>query len=113
MESKIQPNELGAMNVLRARDIVGQIIDTTITAVDSRQFKQPNGDMQEKRTLTVTIDGKEKSFVIGGDNLGVLVEAYGMDTAKWVGKAIRLTTTKKLNPQTKERVDGILVAIPR
>lgn len=113
MDSKIQPNEIGAMNVLRARDIAGEIIDTTITAVGSKEFRQPDGRMQEKRTLNVKVNGTEKSFVIGGDNLGVLVEAYGTDTSKWIGMPLRLTTSKKLNPQTKERVDGIVVAIPK
>lgn len=113
MDTQIRPDELGAMNVLRARDIAGELIDTTIKQVGSREFKQQDGSVQERRTLTATIDGEEKSFVLGGDNIGNVVTAYGTDTTKWVGKPIRISTASKLNPRTKEKTMGLVISIPK
>ncbi|MEM3265713.1 MAG: hypothetical protein QXH07_07145 [Thermoplasmata archaeon] len=100
------------MSILRARDIQGELIDTTIKAVGSRTFGE-GSEKQERRTLTVTIDGKDKSFVLGGDNIGTIVDAYGTDTTKWIGKPIRITTTTKMNPKTKEKTLGLVISIPK
>ncbi|MEM3265640.1 MAG: hypothetical protein QXH07_06780 [Thermoplasmata archaeon] len=113
MDTEIKPSELGAMNVLRARDIAGELIDTTIKQVGSREFKHPDGTVQEKRTLTVAINGEDKSFVLGGDNIATVVAAYGRDTTKWIGKEIRISTAPKMNPLTKEKVLGLIISIPK
>jgi len=101
----VSDEELPASNILKGSEVVGKFLETTISAVGLFQLK----DGTTARTLTVPVSGVEKSFILNRSNKAALVEAYGKNTKDWVGKHIRITSVKRLNPKTGVQVDGILV----
>jgi len=101
----ISDEELPASNILKGSEVVGKFVEATISAVGTFQLK----DGSTARTLIVPVNGVEKSFILNRSNKGALVEAYGKNTKDWVGKHIRITSVKRLNPKTGVQVDGILV----
>ena len=110
MAEKVSPDvisdeELPSANILRGSEVAGKFLETTISAVGLFQLK----DGSTARTLTVNVNGTEKSFILNRSNKQALVEAYGKNTRDWVGKHIRITSVKRLNPKTGMQVDGILV----
>jgi len=110
MAEKVSPDvisdeELPSANILRGSEVAGKFLETAISAVGLFQLK----DGSTARTLTVPVNGVEKTFILNRSNKQALVEAYGKNTKEWIGKHIRITSVKRLNPKTGVQVDGILV----
>ena len=101
----VSDEELPSANILRGSEVSGKFLETSISAVGLFQMR----DGTTARTLTVPVNGVEKTFILNRSNKQALVEAYGKNTKEWIGKHIRITSVKRLNPKTGVQVDGILV----
>jgi hypothetical protein len=104
----IDDSELPAQNILKGVDLKGSV-QVPIVGVGSHQFPRPDGSSDEQRTITIKIDGQEKSCVVGGDNLPGMVTGFGKDVTKWVGQQVVISPKEKLNPQTKQKTIGLLI----
>ena len=61
------------------------------------------GDYGEKFQLTVEIDGKQKIWSPNKDSLKNMQNSWGMDSAKWIGHIVSLST---IIMRGKETVNG-------
>ena len=76
---------------LKAADLQGKTIKVAIASVSLLEFEdQETGVKQTKPALS--LKGKEKQVVCNATSIGELIQAYGADSEKWVGKEIRLST---------------------
>ena len=76
---------------LKAADLQGKVIKVTIAGVGILEFEdQDTGVKSTKPALALV--GKEKQVVCNATSVGELIQAYGADSDKWVGKEIRLST---------------------
>jgi len=90
---------------LKAADIKGKNVSVVIESVGENQFDAKEGQAaQEKATLRFA--GKDKGVVLNATNTNTLIEAYGSDSDKWIGKEIGLNTK-----EYEGFADGIVVVI--
>ena len=90
---------------LKAADIKGKNVSVVIESVGEIHFDAKEGQAaQEKATLRFV--GKDKGVVLNATNTNTLIEAYGPDSDKWIGKEIGLNTK-----EYEGFADGIVVVI--
>lgn len=76
---------------LKAADLQGKTVKVEIAGVSLLEFEdQETGAKTKKPALA--LKGKEKQIVCNATSIGELIQAYGSDSEKWVGKEIRLST---------------------
>jgi hypothetical protein len=76
---------------LKAADLQGKVVKVKISGVSLLEFEdQESGVKTQKPALGLV--GKEKQVVCNATSIGELIQAYGPDSEKWVGKEIRLST---------------------
>lgn len=76
---------------LKAADLQGKTIKVVIAGVSLLEFEDENtGAKTQKPALSLR--GKEKQIVCNATSVGELIQAYGPDSEKWIGKEIRLST---------------------
>ena len=64
--------------------------------VESTKFKYPDGSPQKQFVIGVKINGEEKDFTLNKSNRTAMIEAYGDDTAAWVGHSAVVEKVKAL-----------------
>jgi hypothetical protein len=69
-------------------------IKTEGTWQENTQYKYSDGNPKQDFVVVVEHIGEDKQMRMNGKNRGTLINAYGQDTAKWVGKTA--TITKKI-----------------
>lgn len=100
-------------NILRGQDIEDTLL-ATVQEVGTVQFDNDDGSKRDALSLTVTSEDldKPKSFALGMKQTKVLVDAFGDDTDRWIGRKIRLTPVPSQTPQGKPTT-SIAVTIPK
>lgn len=63
---------------------------------ENTKYKYPDGNPKMDFIITVLHNGEDKMMRLNGGNRTVLTEAYGKDTAKWVGKSATIQKMKAL-----------------
>lgn len=76
---------------LKAKDFVGKNLKLTIERVETVVYPA-NENQPESEKPALYFVGKEKRLILNGTNTETLCDAYGVDSDKWVGKDIALTT---------------------
>jgi hypothetical protein len=89
---------------LKADDIAGKSARVVISKADDVEF-----DKGLKPVLS--FEGKKKRLVTNATNFDILSDAFGNNTAKWVGHAIVLQGVKV--PFKGRMVDSIRVSVPK
>jgi len=88
---------LGSGNYLKTKDVEN---GTTITIknegewVESTMYKYEDGNPKVDFVVKVEVNGEEKSMRVNKTNRDILIEAYGNDTAEWIGKTAVITKEK-------------------
>jgi hypothetical protein len=76
---------------LKAADLQGKSVKCVIDNVTLLEFEdQETGKKTQKPALSLV--GKEKKVVCNATSVGDLIQAYGSESEKWIGKEIRLST---------------------
>ena len=104
---------LGSGNYLKMEDVTtGDRI--TISAVgdwiESTMYKYDDGNPKVDFITKAMFKGEEKSIRINKTNRTTLQEAYGDDTAEWIGKEVILTKEKVMVGGKK--MDTLVYEIP-
>ncbi|MBA7680528.1 hypothetical protein ES703_88845 [subsurface metagenome] len=81
-------------NFLKAEDCKGGEVVTFIDGGTVEEIVTPEGKAKTVLNFQVEYDGKEKTFTPNKGNGNILVEAFGEDSEKWVGKQFKITLTK-------------------
>jgi len=90
---------------LKAADIKGKNVKVVISEVGSISFDAKE-DQAAQTKATILFEGKEKGVVLNATNTGVLIQAYGAESADWIGKEIGLNTKSY-----EGFADGIVIVI--
>ena len=95
--------EFFASNFLKAEDCKGGEIVEIVGEDTLEDIKTPEGKMKKVMNFPVKVDGKDKIFTPNMTNGDILIEAFGEDTAKWVGKkfTIKLLDTIAFGKKAK------------
>jgi len=88
---------------LKAADLDGRNIKVTIAAVNLVEFEQDDGSKQQKPAIELV--GKDKAVVCNATTVQELMQAFGVDSDKWIGKEIGLS----VKHYASLGKDGILV----
>jgi hypothetical protein len=76
---------------LKAADLQGKTVKVVISGVSLLEFEDENtGTKTSKPALS--LKGKEKQIVCNATSVQELIQSYGPDSDKWIGKEIRLST---------------------
>jgi hypothetical protein len=94
----------GNSDYLKADDIAGKSVRVVISKVDDIEF-------EKGLKPVLSFEGKKKRLVTNATNFDILSEAFGNNTAKWVGHAIVLQGVKV--PFKGKVVDSIRVSVPK
>ena len=90
---------------LKASDIKGKKITVIISEIGEQHFEaNEKGAARDRATIKFT--GKDKGVALNATNTGVLIDAYGAESGKWVGKEIGLSTK-----EYEGFGDGIIIVI--
>jgi len=79
-----------------------------LARVTREVLKGSDGDREK---LLVAFEGIDKLLPLNVTNLDVLLDAFGTDTARWIGCAVTLVKTRVRNPGG-QLVDGIRLEVP-
>jgi hypothetical protein len=75
---------------LKAADLQGKSVRVVIEGVSLLEFEDDNGTKSQKPALSLR--GKEKQVVCNATSVNDLIQAYGSESNKWIGKELRLST---------------------
>jgi hypothetical protein len=78
-------------NWLKAEDIKGKNVKAVIREVSAVHFDAQN-DKPAQDKAALKFEGREKGVILNATNTKILINAYGKDSEKWLGKEIGLTT---------------------
>lgn len=85
-------------NFLKAEDCKGGEICEILNAGTMEEINTPEGKVKAVLNFEVRVDGederKEKTFTPNKSNGNVMVEAWGEDTEKWIGKRFKIALAK-------------------
>ena len=90
----VNAKEFFSGNYLKAEDCKGGEICEIIDEGEITEIVTPEGKTKAVLNLQVTFNDGEKIYTPNKSNGNILVEAYGDDTEKWVGKRFKITLTK-------------------
>ena len=83
---------------LKAEDCKGGEICEILDSGEISEIQSPEGKVKEVLNFQVTFDveGKkiEKTFTPNKGNGNILVDAFGEDTEKWIGKRFKINLVK-------------------
>jgi hypothetical protein len=94
----------GKSRFMKAEQLVGKTVRAVISNVEDVEFE----DVGCKPVLT--LEGKDKGFVVNATNFDILADGLGNNTNDWIGHAILLKGEKVLFKG--KRVDSIRVSVP-
>jgi len=103
---------LGSGNYVKTAEVKdGDIITFKNEGVwiENTMYKYPDGNPKVDFVVKVEINGEEKSKRLNKKNRETVIEAYGNDTSKWIGKTAKITKEKMLVAGKKH--DCILLEI--
>jgi hypothetical protein len=89
---------------LKADDIAGKSARVLISKAEDVEF-------EKGLKPVLSFEGKRKRLVVNATNFDILCEAFGNNTAKWVGHTIVLEGVKV--PFKGKVVDSIRVSVPK
>lgn len=75
---------------LKASDLGGKSVKVKIEAVNLLEFDDEERGKTQKPALKLV--GKEKQVVCNSTSVADLIQAYGPNSDRWIGKEIRLST---------------------
>ena len=101
--NKFYPSAGG--NFIKAKDIKGKAAKAVITAVREADLPQTGLSM----ILDFEIKKKEWSFPLNKTNCKFLMEKYGDEEKKWIGKVINLVKVLVNNPKLGKEVESIRI----
>ena len=81
-------------NFLKAEDCKGGEIVEILDGGSMEEITTPEGKTKSVLNFQVKIGDNEKTFTPNKSNGNILVEAFGEDTEKWMGKRFKITMTK-------------------
>lgn len=112
-EMKI-PKKQYESNLLRGADLKDSIL-VVISGAEPITFDEGEETERTTTSLSVAADvlgAEPKSFALGMRQTKVLVDAFGDETANWVGKEIRLTPVPSQTPNGKQTT-SIAITVPQ
>ncbi|MEM2614610.1 MAG: hypothetical protein QXO15_10400 [Nitrososphaerota archaeon] len=80
---------------------------TKVEILNVREANLPHSGMT--LIIDVKYKGQERSIALNVTNLRRLVELYGKDCTKWIGKVITLSKVNVINPKTRQEVESIRI----
>ena len=78
----------GSSDFLKAADIGSARPRVKVKSVNSREFRQQDGETREKPLLE--FEGKDKMMVLNLGQTRKMVDAFGAESDKWVGQELEL-----------------------
>ena len=90
----VNAKEFFSGNYLKAEDCKGGEICIILDDGEISEITTPEGKVKAVLNLQVTFGDSEKIFTPNKSNGNILVEAYGEETDKWVGKRFMISLTK-------------------
>lgn len=76
---------------LKAADLQGKTVKVTIAGVSLLEFEDENTGVKTAKPA-LSLKGKEKQIVCNATSVQEMIQAFGPDSDRWVGKEIRLST---------------------
>lgn len=62
---------------------------------DSKQYSKPDGTPNKQFSIDLKLEnGEARNTILGWQNIKLLVQAFGDETSKWIGKEVRAWKTK-------------------
>jgi len=90
----VNAKDFFAGNFLKAEDCKGGEIVEFIDGGEVEEITSPEGKTKSVLNFQVKINGNEKIFTPNIGNGNILVEAFGEDSEKWIGKKFKIAMTK-------------------
>jgi hypothetical protein len=85
---KMKASEFNTSNFLNA-------VSATEYAGKTLKIYEVNAEIiRDVRKMTIGFEGIEKTLVVNKSNREILVEAYGDETAGWIGRSVRIDIVK-------------------
>ena len=81
-------------NFLKADDCKGGEEVEILDEGEITEIKTPEGKVKSVMNIQVKINNQEKTFTPNKSNGNILVEAFGEDTEKWIGKRFKIELAK-------------------
>jgi len=81
-------------NYLKAEDCKGGEICEILDEGEITELTSPEGKTKAVLNILTDFNGTEKTFTPNKSNGNILVEAFGDDTSKWIGKKFKITLQK-------------------
>jgi hypothetical protein len=92
----VNAKEFYSSNYVKAEEVKGGEICELLDEGEIAEITTPEGKTKSVLNLLVKINDKEKIFTPNRGNGDAFIEAWGEDTANWVGKKFQITKTKVL-----------------
>jgi len=64
--------------------------------IENTTYKYPDGNPKVDFVVKVELNGEEKSMRLNKTNRDIVINAYGNNTSKWIGKSAKITKEKVL-----------------
>ena len=90
----VNAKEFFSGNYLKAEDCKGGEICEILEDAEITEIQTPEGKTKAVMNLQVKMGEFEKTFTPNKSNGNILVEAFGEDTIKWIGKKFKIALTK-------------------
>lgn len=81
-------------NFLKAEDCKGGEICELLDEGSVEEIKTSEGKIKSVLNFQIKVDGKEKIFTPNRTNGNIMVDAWGKESDKWVGKKFKITLVK-------------------
>ena len=81
-------------NFLKAEDCKGGELCEILAEGEMDEIKTPSGKTKEVLNYAIKVDGVEKMFTPNKANGLIMIEAWGEDDAKWIGKKFTISLQK-------------------
>lgn len=101
--NKFFPGEGG--NFIKAKDIRGKSVKAVPVAVREAELPQTGLSL----ILDIEVKKKAWSFPMNKTNCKYMMEKYGDDEKKWIGKVISLVKVLVNNPKTGKEVESLRI----
>jgi hypothetical protein len=83
-------------NFIKAEECKGGEICTIKEAGQIETITSPEGDAKDVLNYKVEIGGIDKTFTPNKENGLIMIEAWGEDDEKWIGRKFKITLEKRL-----------------
>ena len=90
----VNAKEFFSGNYLKAEDCKGGEICEILDEGEITEIQTPEGQAKSVMNFQVTFHDAEKTFTPNKSNGNILVDAFGEETNKWVGKKFKITMAK-------------------